>query len=265
MKPSRLEKALLTLDARRTAADNDSHIAGIDARALLLVTVAYLVAMLSVPVDSAAMLMWFAVYPIVTAPLAHIPYERIFVKSLYLLPLFVAVGIFNPFYDRETAFTVAGVAVSRGWVSLISIVVRGLLSVQALLLLIFVAGWEGMCGAMRSLGLPKVLAVQLEMLYRYTGVLLAEALDMQRARSARGYGRSSYGLRLWAPMVGQLLLRTMDRAERIHRCMCARGYDGTISLAPAKRWQTPDTVYCLAWIPIFALLRFVNISALFSL
>ena len=78
MKPTRLEKAIIILNARQVKPDAASHIGDIDTRALLTVTVVYLVAMLSVPLQRTDAIIWFAVYPIVSAPLAHIPYERLF-------------------------------------------------------------------------------------------------------------------------------------------------------------------------------------------
>ena len=262
MKTSRLEQAIVILNARQMAAADGSHIADIDPRALLVVTLFYLVALLSVPVTAAGMLIWFAVYPIVTSLLAHVEYGRVLRQSLYVLPLLLVIGIFNPFYDRATAFMAGGVAVSRGWVSFISIIVRGLLSVQALLLLIRVAGFNGMCDAMRRLRVPRVLVTQLLMVYRYLSVLLSEALTMHRARLARAYGNSSYGPRMWGPFVGQLMLRTIERARCVDMAMKARGFDGSLPVGPAHRWSTPDTVYCMAWLPVMVILRMADLSAL---
>lgn len=262
MKTSRIERAIITLNARQMAAGGDSHIAGIDPRALLAVTLVYLAAMLSVPVTDAGMLIWFAAYPILSAPLAHLPYERVFRQSLYVLPLLLVIGIFNPLFDRQTAFTVGSVAVSRGWVSFFSIILRGLLSVQALLILIYVAGFNRMCEAMRRMGMPRVLVTQLLMVYRYLSVLLQETLSMHHARTARGYGRSSYSPSMWGPFVGQLLLRTLERSRRINMAMRARGFAGSLLTAANSRWATADTVYCLCWIPVILLMRFADLSAI---
>lgn len=262
MKYSRLEQAIVTLNARQLKAENDSHIAGIDPRALLVVTVIYLVAMLSVPVGRTDKIIWFAVYPIVSAPLAHVAYERLFRDSLYVLPLLLLIGIFNPIFDREAAFTVGTVTVSRGWVSFVSILIRGLLSVQALLLLIRVCGFNNMCEAMRRLKVPSVVVTQLLMVYRYMTVLLQEALSMQRARMARAYGKSSFKASMWGPFIGQLLIRTIERSRRINMAMKARGFDGSLAVGATGRWTTADTVYCMAWIPLFALLRYCDISSL---
>lgn len=262
MKPSRVEQAIVTLNDRQMAAAGWSHISGIDPRALLVVTLFYLVAMLSVPVRSPGMLVWFAAYPIVSASLAHISYGRLFRSSLYVLPLLVFIGIFNPFFDRSVAFMAGSVPVSRGWASFASLIVRGLLSVQALLLLVYVAGFNRLCEAMRRLGMPRVLVAQLLMVYRYLTVLLQEALAMHRARLARGYGRNSYRLSMWGPFVGQLLLRTIERARRIGMAMKSRGFNGSLAVGGLGRWSLADTVYCLVWIPVIALIRLTDLSSL---
>ncbi len=260
--PTRLEKAITILNARQVKPDSASHIGDIDARALLIVTIVYLMAMLSVPLQRTDTIIWFAVYPIISAPLAHIPYERLFRNSLYVVPLLFFIGIFNPFYDRQPAFTVFGLTISAGWISFISILIRGLLATQALLLLIRVAGFNEMCEGLRRLGCPGVIVTQLLMVYRYLSVLLQEALTMQRARMARSYGKSSFRASMWGPFVGQLLLRTIERSRRINMAMKARGFYGSLSTSPPSRWDTAATVYCLVWIPIFFILRFLDIPTL---
>lgn len=262
MKPGRLEKAIVILNTRQMRACEESHISGIDSRALLGVTVLYLVALLSVPLVATEKIIWFAVYPIVTAPLAHIAYERLFRNSLYVLPFLILIGVFNPVFDTATAFTVGGINVRTGWLTFLSIILRGLLSVQALLLLIRVSGFNDMCEAMRRLGVPAVIVTQLLMVYRYLSVLLQEALAMQRARIARGYGKTSFKASLWGAFVGQLMLRTIERSRRIDMAMRARGFNGSLSVGSHTSWTTTDTVYCMVWVPVFLILRFCDISSL---
>lgn len=263
MRPSRIEQAIITLNSGQLPAAPDSHIAGIDSRALLIITLIYITALLSVPLHSAGMLIWFAVYPIVSAPLGHIAYERVFMKSLIVLPLLVAIGIFNPIYDHTAAFTAGPLTVSEGWVSFLSIIIRGLLSVQALLLLIHVAGFNHICEALRALHVPQVLVTQLLMAYRYMGVLLEEALTMHRARMARGYGRKSYPPSMWGPFVGQLLIRSIERSRRIFTAMQARGFNGSLTVTAATKWTTADTLYCMIWIAAIGAMRLTDLSAMF--
>lgn len=259
---TRLEKAITILNARQLKPGERSHIGDIDPRALLLVTIVYLVAILSVPLQRTDVIIWFAAYPIISAPLAHIPYERLFRNSLFVLPLLIFIGIFNPFYDRTTAFIIFGINLSTGWISFISILIRGLLATQALLLLIYISGFNDMCEAMRRLGVPSIIVTQLLMVYRYLTTLLQEALTMLHARQARSYGKTSFKASMWGPFVGQLLLRTIERSRRINMAMKSRGFNGSLSSSPDMHWTTADTVYCLVWIPVFFVLRFIDVSSL---
>ncbi len=262
MKQTRLEKAITILNDRQLKSAMTSHISDIDPRALLIVTLLYLLAMLSVPLHRTDMIIWFAAYPIISAPLAHIAYERLFCNSLFVLPILIFIGIFNPIYDRTPAFFLFGIPISTGWLSFISIIIRGLLATQALLLLIRITGFNDMCEAMRRLGCPSLIVTQLLMVYRYLTVLLQEALTMQRGRQARSYGKSSFSASMWGPFVGQLLIRTIERSRRINMAMKARGFNGRLSSLADSHWDTADTVYCLVWIPVFLILRFLDIPSL---
>lgn len=242
---SKIDKALDALAAMERGAVAECPRCIASTRADMLLTLVYLALLLSVPLQDVSRLVWFAAYPIVAASVAGCGYGRVLRQSLYVLPLIVFVGIFNPLVDRTPAFVAWGVTVSRGWVSFVSITVRGLLSVQAVLVLTASCGFADVCRQLRALGVPSFLTTQLLMVYRYMSVLLEELQTMARARAARGYGRRSYPLKLWGAMAGQLFLRSVDRAERIHRAMLARGFDGTM-----PRYTAADRHGAHGWEPV---------------
>lgn len=245
---SKLEQARLSLASIERAALADSPLAGIDPRAKLVVTLLYLVAVLSFPLHATAGLILFALYPIVASTMSATPFESIFRKSLLVLPLVVFIGIFNPWMHRQPAFHVGSVAVSEGWLEFASIVIRGLLSVQAVLVMICSTDFYKLCHALTRMGIPAVFASQLMFVYRYLFVLIDEAVSMDRARRARSYGRRHYSFRMYGIFVGQLLLRTVERSRRIYNAMLSRGFDGSI---PATGGHTPwtrrDTLFTLIW------------------
>ena len=152
---------------------------------------------------------------------------------------------------------VGALVVTAGWISFLSIVLRGLLSVQALLVLISSTGYYGLCRSMQRLGVPAVFTTQLLFVYRYLYVLIEEAAAMQQARDARSFGRKSYPLKVWGTLVGQLLIRTFDRAERISRAMLARGFTGRIpeGVFECPAWKIRDTLFLAVWCSAFVLLR----------
>jgi cobalt/nickel transport system permease protein len=60
---------------------------------------------------------------------------------------------------------------------------------------------------------------------RYLPVLAEESRRMQRARASRTF--SSKRTLAWqnlTTVIGQLFIRSADRAERIYLAMCARGW-----------------------------------------
>lgn len=255
-----LEKAILRLNAS-AAADSADQV--IDVRVRLLTTLIFIGVVLSVPIDNPGALIWYFAFPIVSAECSGIGYGRILCQSCIVLPLVALVGAFNPLLDRQAAFSIGSVTVSHGWVTFMSLLLRGLLAFQALAVLVRSAGFLGFCSALRKLGAPNVLVTQLYMLYRYATVLLEETLSMHRARQARGFGRRSYPLSMWGVFVGQLLLRSVARATRIHRAMVARGFNGHIDYAPVQHHTTRRSVlYLLLWSGLFVTLRFVDLNGL---
>lgn len=262
---SKLQQAIIVLQQMQTSrsqADRTvSPVCGI------IMTLAFLVTMLSVPVDRAGMLLCFAIYPILASPMLGMSFTTIFVRSLYVLPFIVFIGAFNPVFDTAPAMTVGRMTVSRGWITFVSIVFRGLLSVQALLMLVNACGFEGVCRGLRRMGMPAFLVTQLLMVYRYMTVLLVECLSMKRARMSRSYGRKRFSLKMWGRMTGQLFIRTVARSESINRAMLARGFKGSMPVYSRleARTRTSDVVFIASWIIAFMIMRYFDFSKFLAL
>lgn len=254
---NRLQHVLCQMDAMERTACGQSPLHCLDARAKLIVTLVFLVAMLSVPLRRLSEILLYFVFPLVMAALGGLRYGTVFRRSLVVLPFVALIGVFNLFYDREPVFRVGAVVVTQGWVCFLSILLRALLSVQALLVLLYSTGYYRVCRSMQQLGIPSVFTTQLLFVYRYVYVLVGEALAMSQARDARSFGRKSYPLTTWGTLVGQLLMRTFERAECIGRAMLARGFTGRLPAATGRcrPWQGKDTVFLVLWCGAFVLMR----------
>lgn len=255
-----IDKALYKLSEIETLNRNDCLLARIDAKAKLLTTIAFLIAILSSPIASPTRLLLFFLYPIVACSITYVSYGKILKYSLAVLPLVAAVAIFNPFINKEIAFFIGPVPISYGWASFFTITLRGLLALQAVLILIFSTGFNSICRALQQLKVPSFLASLLLMIYRYLTVLLQEASAMDRARRSRGFGKKHYTLKMWATFISQLLLRSIDRAERINFAMQARGWNGNIHTFHSKSpsWTVADFIYLIVWVCFFIALRLIK-------
>lgn len=259
----KIEKSLLILDKVTTGGVQGW--VSVDPRAFLLVTVIYLCFMLGVPTLHLDILLWFAIYPIVAAPLFGLSYASVFLQSLIVLPLVVVLAIFNPIVDKTPVAPFGNFVITEGWLLFFSVVVRGLLSMQALLILIRSIGFVGIVRAMGRLYVPNFLITQLMMVFRYIRVLIEEGLTMKNARASRSFGTKHLSIKLWGVLIGQLFLRSIDRAERIHKAMLARGFEGELNFnyVGFTRWGWGSTVYLVGWSIVFLLLRLFNLSLLF--
>ena len=162
------------------------------------------------------------------------------------LPFVLFVGIFNPLLDRETALRLGGIGISGGWLSF-SIMLRSALTLGTALVLLAVTGIPAIGAGLERLGAPRAFVVQLLFLYRYLFVLGEEALRMSRARAQRSFDGRGTGLKATASLLGNLMLRTLIRAERIYTAMKSRGFNGEVRLRRTMRFTTTDLAFIAGW------------------
>jgi len=214
-----------------------------DPRALLLGTLIYVGFVASFPRDALvglAPLALLAALGVVLAPLS----ARVLARRLALAaPFALMVGLGSPWLERRPAVQVGAWALSAGWLGFAVIVLKVLLSVTAVIVLTAWASAARLSLGLRALRVPTVLVTQIVLLGRYLDVVRREALSMRRARDLRsaGAGRARQP-RVVAVMLGVLLNRSLDRGERIHRAMLARGFDGTMPALGRLEWRLGDTV-----------------------
>lgn len=119
---------------------------------------------------------------------------------------------------------------AAAWEWTIAMVLRCTVSFLAGLWLVHVLPVPELLATLLRWKCPKLLVAMLAFMYRYIFILWDELARLRHARDARDFGQSSLALR-WkgnAHLIGLLLLRAMERAERSHRAMLARGWDGSV-------------------------------------
>lgn len=189
-------------------------------------------------------------------------------RSYIALP-FVLGALALPFTVRGAPLAeVAGWVISReGTVRLLGICAKSWVSVQIAILLSVVTPFPDMLWALRALRVPKPLVNIVSFMYRYLFVLMDEALRLRRARLARcaqGGQRAGGGL-LWrgqvaGGMVGNLMLRSFERSERIYNAMLARGFTGEL-MTFGRPVVVGEDIYLLgAWVSFLILAMVIAFS-----
>ncbi len=238
----------------------DSPVHRLDARTKALVTFAFIATVMSFPRYELSALTPFFLFPFALIALSGIPFSFILKKVLLAAPFALCIGLFNPLLDRHPVMLAGGWAVAGGWLSFGSIFFRFALTVSAALTLLACTGMHRLCAGLERLGLPRVFAGQLLFLYRYIFVIADEGQRMRRGLELRSTGGRSPSLRVYGSLVGHLLLRAMDRAQRIYGAMLARGFNGDMPTLQPARLRGADIVFACGWLAFFALARGVNLA-----
>ncbi|GKT07705.1 cobalt ECF transporter T component CbiQ [Desulforhabdus sp. TSK] len=255
----KIESSFLDISRLDALASQRTLIHGLDPRAKIVTTLIFIFIVVSFPKHEVTALVPFTLYPVVLIALANLPPGYLFQKVLLAAPFAFFVGIFNPLLDSEVLIHLGPVGISGGWVSFASIMLRFGLTVGAALVLVATTGMNGIGAGLEKLGAPNSFAVQLTFLYRYLFVLTDEAARMVRARSLRSFGIKGTEVKVFGYMIGHLLLRTMDRAQRIHQAMLCRGFTGELRLPVPLKFSWRDMGFLAGWSSLFILMRLVNI------
>jgi cobalt/nickel transport system permease protein len=260
-----IQSAILDLKSLDQLANGHSQIHRLDARAKVLVTLVFILCVVSYNRYELSALFPFFIYPVVMISRAGLPPIFIIRKIVLLCPFVLAVGIFNPVFDREILLQLGPLDISGGWISFASILTRSILTVGAAFILVGVTGFTTVCQALERLGMPQVFTVQLLFLYRYIFVLTEESDRASRARELRSCGKKGLGIRSFASLTGHLLLRTWQRAERIHSAMLARGFTGKFHVYRQPCFGATELGFVLGWSVLFIFLRLQNVSQFLGL
>lgn len=196
-----------------------------------------------------------AIYPLVIFMIGELSIKDAIRRLRIVLPLVCVVGVFNPFFDREIVTYVGGIGFSGGVLSMLSLMLKGILTVLASYILIATTTIEKICYAMRLIHIPKILVTQILLIYRYITVLLMEVKRVTQAYALRAPGQKGVHFSAWGSLVGQLLLRSMDRADDVYESMCLRGYQGEFLLDEKCAIRGKDIAFFLLWGAVFVLFR----------
>ena len=259
---NKMEKALNELGTMDELAVQDSPVHRLHPAAKLLAAAAYIVTVMSFHKYALSSLVPMLLWHVLLFQISGIPVRTCFFKLRIVLPLVMAVGLFNPFFDRAALLRIGNIAVSGGVVSMLTLMLKGVLCLMASFLLVASTPFDRICAALRTLHVPGMIVTLLLLTYRYVGVMTEELAVMTNAYHLRAPGQKGIHVSAWGSFLGQLLLRSMDRAQELYSSMLLRGYDREFRYAAGPRFALRDALYLVCSIAFFLLLRFVNVSGL---
>ena len=257
---NKMEKALHELGEMDELAAGASPLHRLHPAAKLLSTIEYIVTAVSFPKYDLTGLIPMLLWPVLLFQVGGVSLRTCFYKLRIVLPLVMAVGLFNPLFDRAPLLSVGGVAVSGGVASLLTLMLKGVLCLMASFLLMATPPIDSLCAALRRLHVPAMLVTLLLLTYRYVGVMTEELAVMTDAYHLRAPGQKGIHVSAWGSFLGQLLLRSMDRAQELYGSMMLRGYHEHFHYADIRAFSRKDGLYLLGCLAAFLLLRLVPVA-----
>lgn len=258
----KISHALTELQEMDELAARDTPIHNLHPLVKLIVTIAYIVAVVSFNKYDLFGLVIMVLYPILVFQMSGIPVRTCFYKLRIVLPLVCAVGLFNPFFDKATLFYVGGVAISGGVVSMFSLMIKGVFCLMASFLLIATTPMDSLCAAFRKIKVPSMIVTLMLLTYRYIAVMIEEVGVMNEAYHLRAPGQKGIHVSAWGSFLGQLLLRSMDRADELYQSMQLRGFNGEFYYADVKPCTAGGIVFMILCLAFFAAARLYNLPLL---
>lgn len=258
-KLSRAQAQLLEMD---TMAAGASAVHRLHPLCKLIVTIVYVFLVVSFHKYDFSGLAVMILYPVLLFQAAEIPVHVCFYKLRAVLPVVCAVGLANPFLDHTPMFRIGSLIVTGGVLSMLTLMLKGCLALMASFLLVATTPVDVLCAALRRIHVPAMFSTLLLLVYRYIGVMMEEASVMAQAYSLRAPGQKGIHISAWGSFLGQLLLRSMDRAQELYHSMVLRGFQGDFFYIELPKWKLGSVMFAALSIGFFVCARFVNIAQL---
>ena len=259
---NQMQKALHELAEMDELAARKSPVHALHPAAKLFATIAYILITLSFDKYDLNGLVPMVLWPVLLFQISGVEVRTCFYKLRIVLPLVMAVGLFNPFFDKEILVTIGNVGISGGVISMITLMLKGVFCLMASFLLMATTRIDDLCAALRRLHVPSIMVTLLLLTYRYVGVMTEELAVMTDAYHLRAPGQKGIHISAWGSFLGQLLLRSMDRAQELYSSMLLRGYHDHFHYAGIRKFNARDGLYLVVCILVFLLLRYVDITQL---
>jgi len=259
---SKLTDSLNRIQSLEELAEGTTVIHHIHPIAKMITTIFYLVVVISFNRYHISGLIPFFIYPVLMMALGEIPYKSVLSRLMVALPFAFFAGLSNSFLDRGTAFILLGIPVSWGLLSFASILIKTILSVMAVLILIATTPMDRLAHELIRMKVPKIFVMQIMLTYRYLGLLIMEAGNMMTAYHLRSSRQKGIRLEHAGTFMGQLLLRSFERAEKVYTAMKCRGFNGEYQFAVSDKIRPGDYIYGILLCAVFLLMRWVNVCVM---
>lgn len=193
-----------------------------DPKKIIFMLVALSVLLLVVPFLSEnwtwSIILLYTTTMFLVAGISRVPFKFLLTRSALVLPFSALIVVVNYFSGNFSLD------------EMLLTVTKSLLSIFTILLLISTTAFNDILKQLSKWGTPKLMIIIFSFMYRYFFLLVGEIESLEKAVAMQHTSLSGWKrFRTYSNMVGMLLIRSFDRAERVYQAMQMRGFTGDLS------------------------------------
>ena len=223
-------------------ADDNSFIHSLTPSIKVFTTLVFIISVVSTASYNILRLLFFLLYIIVVLIMSKTDHKLLFKRYLVVLPFSLFVGIGNIFVNNNVYYEILIIPITFGFISFISIVLKSYLTVMAVFLLISTTKLNDIFAFMGNIKIPKIIVNELNLTFRYIHTLADEAGNMYTAYILRSNRKKGIDIKDMGSFLGNLLLRSVDKADKVYNAMKLRGYNGEYNYSKIYKYSKIDYI-----------------------
>jgi len=236
----------------------------------LLISLINIIFIVSVEKGNFAVLALFGILAIIVMILFRPDYRRLLKRIfiVFLYPFFIS--IFIPFTNSGNIifsldlrlFTIA--MTDNGLIAFYTVLIKAFLSILITASLMLSTDEKELLYGLRKIKVPKIIVSIIFLMYRYIFLIREESKTGQMAINSRIFKRSYHTAnKKLTYLMGNMLIKSIDRAENIYKSMESRGFDGEFHICKKTgRTSVAGISFLLAFIIMPASLKIIEITKL---
>lgn len=239
-----ISKAISNIRKIDELGDKYTMIHKIDSSIKIIVTIIYVIKVLSIKQFIISDITSIVLYPLILFKFGKVPVKFILKKVLFIVPLILGLSVINLIIDfsySEIYFSVL-------------LLFKCIFTLIGALLLMVTTGINNLAFGLKKLKIPNILIMQILMLHRYIILMMEECYRVKSAYELRTLGEKSMTMKDYGRIIGQMLLKTIDRSEKVYEAMKLRGFDGDLYINSNKKVGCIDFLYLITFAVILIFL-----------
>lgn len=238
-----ISKAIYDIRKIDELGDMNTKIHKIDSAIKIIVTIIYVIKILSIKQFTILNITCIVLYPLILFIIGKVQIKFILKKVIYVFPIILGLSAINLIIDfsySEIYFSVL-------------LLFKCTFALVGALLLIVTTGINNLALGLKKLKIPNILTMQILMLHRYVILMMEECYKVKSAYELRTLGEKSMTMKDYVQIVGQMFLKTLDISENVYEAMKLRGFEGELYINNKVAGYV-DYFYLIIWVVIFIFL-----------